>query len=203
SRRHAALYLSLFSAVMLLTIVAMIFKREIQEPSASGLLGYLSAPRYLLPIAIPWLGLVLSGLMLLSSRRASFVSVISCLFAIAAIAAHRSYQSHVIAKTAPLHGASDIQMWRNLVQIAREARAANLPIPNLPLESLCGFRFMDFKYLEPLLHDELRLPANEHDSFLDWAECRDRRLDEYLAKCPTLLPTAKLLDLKLPQSDIK
>jgi hypothetical protein len=203
SRRHAALYLSLFSAVMLLTIVAMIFKREIQEPSATGLWGYLSAPRYLLPMTIPWLGLVLSGLMLLSSRRASFVSVISCLFAIGAIVAHRSYQSHVMAKAAPLHGASDIQVWRNLVQVAREARAADLPIPNLPLESLCGFRFMDFKYLEPLLHDELRLPANEHDSFVDWAECRDRRLDEYLAKCPTLLPTAKLLDLQLRQPDIK
>ena len=201
SSRRAALYLSLFSAVMLITIVAMIAKREIQEPSATGLFGYLSAPRYLLPIAVPWLGLVLTGLMLLSSRRASLVSVISCLFAIGAIVAHRSYESHVMTKTAPLHGASDIQVWRNLVQIAREARAANLPIPNLPLESLCGFPFMDFKYLEPLLHDELRLPTNEHDSFVDWAECRDRRLGEYLARCPTLLPTAKLLDLQLPQSN--
>src|SRR5436190_2132200 len=198
---------TLVAALIVLTIlgslhtIAMIAKREIQEPSATGLFGYLSAPRYLLPIAVPWLGLVLTGLMLLSSRRASFVSVISCLFAIGAIVAHRSYESHVMTKTAPLHGASDIQVWRNLVQIAREARAANLPIPNLPLESLCGFPFMDFKYLEPLLHDEVRLPTNEHDSFVDWAECRDRRLGEYLARCPTLLPTAKLLDLQLPQSN--
>ena len=119
--RRAALYLSLFSTVMLFTIIAMIWMREMQEPSAT-LLGYLSAPRYLLPIAVPWLGLVLAGLMLLSSRRASFVSVVSCLFAIGAIVAHRSYQSHVMAKAAPLHGTSHIQVWRNLVQIAREAR---------------------------------------------------------------------------------
>ena len=89
-------------------------------------------------------------------------------------------------------------MWRDLVQIAREARAANLPIPNIPLASLSGFSYVDFKYLEPLLHDELGLPPNEHDAFLDWKECREGRLAEYLAKCPTLLPTAQLLDLDLP-----
>jgi len=197
--RRTALYLSLFSAVMLITIVAMISMREMQEPSPTGLFGYLVAPRYVLPIAVCWLGLALAPLMLLSARRASFVAAVSCLFAVGAILAHRSYESHVMAKAAPLHGASHIQVWRNLVQIAREARAANLPIPNLPLESLCGFRFIDFKYLEPLLHDELQLPRNEHDSFLDWKDCSEHRLDEYLAKCPTLLPTAQLLDLDLPK----
>jgi len=106
---------------------------------------------------------------------------------------------NVLAKATPLHGASHIQVWRNLVQIAREPRAANLPIPNIPLKSLSYFPFVDFKFLEPLLHDELRLPPNEHDSFLDWKECREHRLAEYLTKCPTLLPTAQLLDLDLPK----
>src|SRR5205823_14133747 len=126
------------------------------------------------------------------------VAIVSSLFAVGAIVGHRSYESHVRARTAPLHGASHIQVWRDLVQIAREARAANLPIPNIPLASLSGFSYVDFKYLEPLLHDELGLPPNEHDAFLDWKECREGRLAEYLAKCPTLLPTAQLLDLDLP-----
>ena len=201
--RRTALYLSLFSAVMLITIVAMISMREMQEPSPTRLFAYLVGPRYVLPIAVCWLGLALAPLMLLSARRLSFVAAVSCLFAVGAILAHRSYESHVMARVAPLHGASHIQVWRNLVQIAREARAANLPIPNLPLGSLCGFRFIDFKYLEPLLHDELRLSRNEHDSFIDWAECREHRLDEYRAKCPTLMPTAELLDLELPRSNAK
>ena len=135
----------------------------------------------------------------LVSAPACFRGVVSSLFALGAIVGHYSYQSHVLAKAAPLHGASHIQVWRNLVQIAREARAANLPIPNIPLESLSYFPFVDFKFLEPLLHDELRLPPNEHDSFLDWKECREHRLAEYLTKCPTLLPTAQLLDLDLPK----
>ena len=201
--RRTALYLSLFSAVMLITIVAMISMREMQEPSPTGLFAYLVGPRYVLPIAVCWLGLALAPLILLSARRASFVAAVSCLFAVGAILANRSYESHVMAKAAPLHGASHIQVWRNLVQIAREARAANLPIPNLPLGSLCGFRFIDFKYLEPLLHDELQLPRNEHDSFIDWTECREHRLDEYRAKCPTLMPTAELLDLELPRPNTK
>jgi len=138
------------------------------------------------------------GALLLSPQRLVFVAVVSSLFAVGAIVGHRSYESHVLARTAPLHGASHIQIWRNLVQIAHEARAANLPIPNIPLQSLSGFSFVDFKFLEPLLHDELHLPENEHDSFLDWTECREHRLAEYLTKCPTLLPTAQLLNVDLP-----
>ena len=199
SPRCAALFLSLFSAVMLITIVAMISTREMQEPNGGGLFVYLTASRYVLPITVSWLGIGLAALMLLSPRRLVFVAVVSSLFALGAIVGHHSYQSHVLAKAAPLHGASHIQVWRNLVQIAREARAANLPIPNIPLESLSYFPFVDFKFLEPLLHDELRLPPNEHDSFLDWKECREHRLAEYLTKCPTLLPTAQLLDLDLPK----
>lgn len=198
--RRAAVYLSLFSAVMFVTIVAMISVREMQEPSTIGLFGYLTGPRYVLPIAICWLGLVASGLMLLSSRRASFAAIVSSLLAVGAIVAHYSYESNVMMKEDPLHGVSHTQIWRDLVQIAREARAANLPIPNLPLKSVCQFDFMDFKYLEPLLHDELNLPTNEHDSFLDWAKCRDYRLEQYMAKCPTLLPTAELLGLQLTPS---
>jgi hypothetical protein len=198
SCRMAALGLALFSGVMLITMVAMITKREIQEPTATGLYGYLVGARYVFPITVAWLGLALSPLILLSARRLSFFAALCGLLAVGAIVSHRSYESHVLARTAPLHGASHIQVWRNLVQIAREARAANLPIPNIPLASLSGFAFVDFKYLEPLLHDELGLPQSEHDSFLEWKECREHRLAEYLTKCPTLLPTARLLDLDLP-----
>jgi hypothetical protein len=196
--RFAALCLALFSGVMLVTLVAMISMREIREPTGVGLFRYLTVARYVLPLTVSWLGIVLAAMMLLSPHRLVFVAIVSSLFAIGAIVGHRSYESHVLVQAAPLHGASHIQVWRNLVQIAREARAANLPIPNIPLASLSGFAFVDFKFLEPLLHDELGLPQNEHDSFLDWTECREHRLTEYLTKCPTLLPTAQLLDLAPP-----
>jgi len=196
--RLAALCLASFSGVMLVTLVAMISMREIREATGVGLFGYLIRARYVLPLTLSWLGIVLAALMLLSPQRLVFVAIVSSLFAVGAIVGHRSYESHVLARTAPLHGASHIQIWRNLVQIAHEARAANLPIPNIPLQSLSGFSFVDFKFLEPLLHDELHLPENEHDSFLDWTECREHRLAEYLTKCPTLLPTAQLLNVDLP-----
>jgi hypothetical protein len=73
SPRCAALFLSLFSAVMLITIVAMISTREIQEPNGGGLFLYLTAPRYVLPITVSWLGIGLAALMLLSPRRLVFV----------------------------------------------------------------------------------------------------------------------------------
>src|SRR5207247_6589563 len=109
-------------------------------------------------------GLALAAMMLLSAGRLFFAAAVSGLLALGTIVAHVSYESRVLPKLTPLHGASHIQVWRNLVQIAREARAANLPIPNLPLQSLSGFPFVDFKFLEPILDDKLHLPKTEHSS---------------------------------------
>jgi hypothetical protein len=101
SPRCAALYLSLFSAAMLITIVAMISMREIHEPNSDGLFGYLTASRYVLPMTVSWLGIGLAALMLLSPRRLFFVAVVSSVFALGAIVGHRSYQSTFWRR--PLH----------------------------------------------------------------------------------------------------
>lgn len=43
-RVKSALFLAVFSAVLLVTLLAMIAEREMQEPSSSGLYGYLVVP---------------------------------------------------------------------------------------------------------------------------------------------------------------
>ena len=50
---------------------------------------------------------------------------------------------------------------------------AKLPIPNIPLASLAQeFHQYDLRLFEPLLHDELKLPAPERCEFVEWPECR-------------------------------
>src|SRR5438046_130372 len=62
--RLAALCLASFSGVMLVTLVAMISMREIREATGVGLFGYLIRARYVLPLTVSWLGIVLAAPML-------------------------------------------------------------------------------------------------------------------------------------------
>lgn len=190
----AALALLTFSGVLLLALVAMIVLRERAAPSPSYF-GYLAAPRYHLPLALPWLGFAAAALTVVAPRRLPLFAALISLFAAGGIAAHAVYQKEVVPLVTPLHGASQSQLWRDLFQLAREARAAHLPIPNLPLQQMAGFPFQDFKFYDPVLQHELGTTAP--DQFLEWSECRGPRLQEYLTACPTLRPTAKLLDIDL------
>ena len=194
---RAPLLVAVFSAVLFCTLIAMISVRELQEPTPSGLYGYLIGARYVLPMTIAWLGLAMSGVMLLRPRQMAFVALVACILGVGAVASHVVYDSTVRPRTAALGGRSHLQVWRNLVQVAREARSAGLPVPNLSLQRLSLFPFVDLKYLEPLLRDELGLQPDEQVRFVAWAEVRDQRLAEYSMKCPTLLKTARLLELPL------
>jgi hypothetical protein len=200
-RFTSALFVAVFSAVLLVTLVAMIAMRAIEEPSSfPGLYGFIAGARYVLPITMGWLGLAASVVILLRRRVLAFAALLSLIFGLSAVVAHFSYEARVRAKTARLHGASHLEVWRDVVQVAREARAAHLPVPNIPLQRLSLFGFVDLKFFEPILHQDMCLPENEHFDFIDWAECRNSRLDEYLANCPSLPKIAYLLDLPLTPS---
>ncbi len=200
-RENAAAALAIFSTVLLIVIVTMIGLREMQEPTATGFYLYFVGARYVAPMAVPWLGLILAGLLLLPMGRARLLALAAILFGIAAVVAHFRYEKKVRPFLQPLHGVSNMEVWRDLTQVATEARAANLPIPNLPLRPMTGFSFMDLKYFEPLLRQWLHLPETARDDFIPWSECRDHRLAEYIAECPTLPVTARLLDLDLHPND--
>ena len=126
SRRSAAICLSLFSVVMLITMVAMVSMREMQEPTR-GLYGYLIGARYVLPVTVAWLGLALAQLILLSARRLLFLAAVSSLIAFGAIVVHVSYQSQVLPKLTPLHGAHTSRCGK----ISCKSRAKRVP-PTYP-----------------------------------------------------------------------
>jgi len=86
---------------------------------------------------------------------------------------------------------------------AQEARAGNLPIPNIPLKPMTGFAFIDLKFFEPLLRDELHISDSDRCHFVEWNQCNDERRTEYFAKCPSLLQLTRLLDLKLEMRTAK
>jgi len=90
-----------------------------------------------------------------------------------------------------------------VVQTAREARAANLPIPNIPLQRMTGFAFMDVKFFAPILRDDLHISGSDQCRFIEWDQCNDDQRTEYFTKCPSLSQLARLLDLKLEMRTTK
>lgn len=196
-RQDSGALLAVFSTVLLFSMLIMIAKRELDEPSERQLCGYLTASRYIYPFTAAWLGLALCTPLRLSPLKLKLAGVAFLIFGFAALGADLEYAAEIWPRVMPLHGASNLEIWRYVLQTAQEARAGNLPIPNIPLEPMTGFAFIDLKFFEPLLRDELHLGASGRCHFVDWDQCSEEERTEYLAKCPSLLQLARLLDLKL------
>jgi len=202
-RRDSGALLAVFSAVLLLSMLIMIAKRESDEPSERALCDYLKGARYVYPFTAAWLGLALCAILRVPVLKLKILGVAFLIFGFAALGADLEYASEVWPRVAPLHGASNLEIWRYVLQIAREARAADLPIPNIPLQRMTGFAFIDVKFFEPLLRDDLHISASNQCHFIEWDQCNDERRTEYFAKCVSLLQLARLLDLKLEMRTAK
>jgi hypothetical protein len=195
--RDSEALLAVFSMVLLLSMLIMIGKRELDEPSERGLRDYLTGARYIYPFTVAWLGLALCAILRVPVLKLKIVGVAFLIFGFTALGADLEYASEIWPRVAPLHGASNLQVWRYVLQTAREARAANLPIPNIPLQRMTGFPFIDIKFFAPVLRDELHISTSDECHFIEWDQCNDEQRTEYFAKCPSLLPLVQLLDLSL------
>jgi hypothetical protein len=195
-RLESGALLAVFSTVLLLSMLIMIAKREWDEPSERQLCGYLTAARYIYPFTVAWLGLALCATLRLTALQLKIAGVAFLIFGFTALGADLEYAAEIWPRAAPLHGASNLEIWRYLLQTVQEARAGNLPIPNIPLQPMTGFAFIDLKFFEPLLRDELHINASDRFHFVEWDQCNEARRTEYFAKCPSLLRLARLFDLK-------
>jgi hypothetical protein len=190
--------LIIFSVTGFLALLSLVSAREWHDPSDLALFGFLVGPRYLLPV-----GIILSGsfLWLISfaqkCTRASVVAALSLGLGLATYFAHSGYERRLSPRVTPLNCISHDRAWRLIVTSAREAKAAQLRIPNIPMGALTQeFYDFDLKLFEPLLHDELQLPRREHCEFVDWRECRTRLRANYDRAVPSLRPLMDLLRLE-------
>lgn len=193
-----AMALSIFSAVALFAFILMIALREAGESTSQmSVYGYLIGARYVFPATILWLGLVLSLGFEMIVRHKLQVELVSIAIVIAALCTRIGYARTIQPRVAPLHGASDMKVWRSIRAAAAEARAAHLAIPNIPLGAMTEFPF-DLKFFEPLLHDDLHLPPDERCQFVDWSQSRGPLRSTYDAAAPSLRSVIRVLDLEPP-----
>ena len=201
SRRTPAaltrLILYVFSTIGFFGWIIMIGIREIYEMDRLGDFGFLIGPRYIVPISFLLVGIVLALIVPFLRRGWSVTAAFSIMIVGAAFWTHYNYDKNVYPRTRLLGSVSHVEAWHELVATARESRSAHLKVPNVPMATLGeGFKFLDLKFFEPMLRDDLELPAGEHCEFIDWISCREQERATYDAAVPSLRKVIETLGLE-------
>jgi hypothetical protein len=191
-----------FSAAGFLSLVALVVAREMAEaPAHQGLVPYFSAftsmPRYVIPVTY----LLLPVLPLLLMRLAKFSRFIwiGCIgLALAAAATQLEFQRGPLQMLEPATRISHRSAWRLLLNSARECRAAQLPLPNLPLGALAReFSDTNVESFLPLLRHDLQLRPEESLPLVELPRLEANDLQRYDA-LPSLKKLRRQLDLVPP-----
>jgi hypothetical protein len=197
AEQRVALLLHLFSILAFVGVLVLIIARQLGDGSASQG-GFLMGPRYLVPVSFTLLGSVIS-LALSAARRARpwVITMLLIGVGITAYAANQRYAARDLSTVDPRSTISHAKAWSLLVATAREARAAGLPVPNVPMDALTvEFYGWDLKLFEPLLSSELRLPPGEKIAFTSWDIFAAGIPEEYAASVPSFRPLMKLMNLE-------
>jgi hypothetical protein len=168
----------LFCAIgVVVLVLLMICRQIISEAEPYGMLPYYTAlPRYIIPLQVFLVGPLIL-LAVFFARRASTIFTYGCIaYALGALVIQAQYQRSPAALLTPQSRVSHRTAWRQLVEAARECRAARLPLPNFPLTALTEeWPGSEVKMFVPLLQRELGVGPSEE---LDLISVADYRSDD-------------------------
>jgi hypothetical protein len=197
AEQRIALLLHVFSITAFIGVLLMIIARQLREGSESQFGGFLMGARYLVPVSFALLGSIVSIALSTARRAPPWVSA-TLLIGIGITAYDANQQYAVVLRTVdPRTTVSHARAWSLLVETAREARAAGLSVPNVPMAALTTeFSTWDLELFEPLLAHELRLPPGEKIAFASWDVFATGIPEEYAVSVPSLRPLVELLNLE-------
>lgn len=197
SRTLTMFVLHAFSIASFFVCVGLIVMRETLEPSPVSMGVFLIGSRYLVPTCFTLLGSLTAIFSALAARARAQAASLFLLVAVCMFLTNYEYRVHLYPKQFPRNQISHGEAWKLIKATAQECRAAQLPIPNIPLTSLAQeFHQYDLRLFEPLLHDELNLPASERCKFVEWQECRGPARPRYEQAAPSLNKVIAMLNLE-------
>jgi hypothetical protein len=194
----AALSLHLFSVMAFFALVELSGVRQFHATSldsaASNLALETTVPRYVVPLHFIALASALAFAVGLVRRIPRFGPAAFCALAIAALIAQADFRMSTFGYVEPLTRISHAHAWKLLLATVRECRAAGLPVPEVPLDSLTReFHPAETGSLEPLWRRDLRINPEEKIDRISW--------EQYLAgdrqRYSQLVPSLHLLERKL------
>jgi hypothetical protein len=132
-------------------------------------------------------------------RGPKFAALLFLTLGFTALIAGRQFGATTYRQIEPRAEISHDQAWRSIVSVARECRAASLPVPNVPMAQLTEEFFdFDLKLYEPLLKYSLHLPREERIDFEPWEKIRGAELQKYQSVAPSFRRMTRLLKLEVP-----
>jgi hypothetical protein len=193
----AALSLHLFSVAAFLALLGLSAIRQIHatslESAASNLALQTTLPRYVVPLHFVALASAVAFAIALLRRAPRFGPVLFCALALAALIAQADFRRSTFGYVSPLTRISHAHAWKLFLATVRECRAARLPVPEVPLDSLTReFRPAEIGSLEPLWRGDLGMNPDEKVERISW--------EQYLAdqeRYNQLVPSLLLLQRKL------
>jgi hypothetical protein len=202
--RHAAavhLVLITFSFLSYAIMIALVTLREIRQPSLMPVVGMFVGPRYLVPSTIVFFGAMIAAVMALARKKTVGSAIAFLLLTICAVISQRQFASYVYPKLQPAAQISHKRAWSLIVSMAREARAAHLPVPDISMNDLTQeFHGWDLKLFEPLLRHDLNLSPEEPIDFLDVKEVLGPRRAEYDRSVPSLAELSRTMRIQSASS---
>jgi hypothetical protein len=187
-----------FSIAGFFALIALIAVRQFQSSSldaaATAVAVFAAVPRYIVPLHFIAIASATDLAVQLARRSPRFSSGLFCALALAAFATQLDYRWSTFPYVATYARISHSSAWGLIVATARECRAAQLPVPNVPLATLTQeFYDWDPKMFEPLLRRELNLGPEEKIEMITWEQYRQGNRDRYRKSVPSL----QLLEEKL------
>jgi hypothetical protein len=196
--QRIALVLHVFSITAFAGVLLLIIARQHTGLFRNQYYGLLTEPRYLVTVSFALFGSLMAVALTAVRRARSWLSVPLLIgIGMTAFAVNQHYAATVRPALEPRSTISHERAWNLLVETAREARAAGLSVPNVPMGALTKeFSSWDLKLFEPLLHFDLRLPPGEKIAFASWDVFAAGIPEEYAVSVPSLRPLVELLNLE-------
>ncbi len=184
-----------FSIVFFFACAVLIAVRQTREPGEGPFFSYINGSRNIACMSLTFLGVILVTLLPLARKRPIVAVVMLITLGITAFVARREYETKVYPTAVHYARIPHGRAWRLILAVASESRAADLPIPNVPMHQLAWWDWSLTRY-EQLLHDELHLKPEERCQFMAWDECRGPMRIRYERDVPSLKKLIRLLELE-------
>ena len=186
-----------FSISAFLALIGLCAVRQLQAESldaaAINLALSTTVPRYVVPLHFIVIASAIGVAVRLIQRAPRLGPAAFCALALAALVAQRDFRSTTFVYVAPLARISHASAWGLLLATVRECRAAQLPVPSVPLGALThGFSEADARSFESLLHHDLHLKPEEKIEIIPWEQYLAEDRERYRG-----VPSLRLLEEKL------
>jgi hypothetical protein len=196
----AALSLHLFSVAAFLAVLGLSAVRQIHATSldaaASNLALQTTLPRYVVPLHFVALASAIAFAVALLRCAPRFGPAAFCALALAALIAQADFRTSTFGYVSPLTRISHAHAWKLFLATVRECRAARLPVPEVPLDSLTReFRPAEIGSLEPLWRGDLGMNPDEKVERISWEQYLADR-ERYNQLVPSLLLLERKLELR-------